>query len=290
MIQFVKQLTNDQSRRLKAYERRVARINDLETTMQALSDDEMRTYTETLKARLLDGKKVDDIAEEGFALVREASVRVLGMRHYDVQLIGGFALLEGNISEMPTGEGKTLVAALPSYVKALEGKGVHVITVNEYLATRDAKQIGQIPFSTAAWEQLARTNVSTPPVGENEFNMMLVHIETNESDVTATLLLRNGYGQDLNVEQLPLELMCGDEAVALTVVRLTEAVRGKHAYPVRATFEAIEATGPFTFIKISPGFPRHGELGLLFWHISLISISNTNGVAYKKRLKGLSKN
>ena len=144
VIQFVKQLTNDQSRRLKAYERRVARINELETTMKALSDDEMRTYTETLKARLLDGKKVDDIAEEGFALVREASVRVLGMRHYDVQLIGGFALLEGNISEMPTGEGKTLVAALPSYVKALEGKGVHVITVNDYLARRDAEQIGKI--------------------------------------------------------------------------------------------------------------------------------------------------
>lgn len=144
MIQFVKQLTNDQSRRLKGYERRVARINDLEQTIQALSDDEMRTYTDTLKQRIADGAKVDDIAEEGFALVREAAVRVLGMRHYDVQLIGGFALLEGNISEMPTGEGKTLVAALPSYVKALEGKGVHVITVNEYLATRDANQIGQI--------------------------------------------------------------------------------------------------------------------------------------------------
>lgn len=144
MIQFVKQLTNDQSRRLKGYQRRVDRINQLETTMQALSDEEMRTYTETLKTKIEDGAKVDDIAEEAFALVREAAVRVLGMRHYDVQLIGGFALLEGNISEMPTGEGKTLVAALPSYVKALEGKGVHVITVNEYLATRDAKQIGQI--------------------------------------------------------------------------------------------------------------------------------------------------
>lgn len=101
-------------------------------------------------------------------------------------------------------------------------------------------------FPSAAWEQLARTNVSTPPVGENEFNMMLVHVETDATDVTATLLLRNGYAQDLNVEQLPLELMSGDEAIALTVVRLTEAVRGKHAYPVQATFEAIEATGPFT--------------------------------------------
>lgn len=144
MIQFVKQLTNDQSRRLKGYQRRVERINELEATMQALSDEEMRTYTATLKQKIEDGTTVDAIAEEGFALVREASVRVLGLRHYDVQLIGGFALLEGNIAEMPTGEGKTLVAALPSYVKALEGKGVHVITVNDYLATRDAHQIGQI--------------------------------------------------------------------------------------------------------------------------------------------------
>ena len=101
-------------------------------------------------------------------------------------------------------------------------------------------------FSPLARTQLMRTNVSTPPVGENEFNLMLVSIERDETTLTATLLLRNGYAQDLNVEQLPLELMSGDEAVALTVVRLTEAVRGKHAYPVQARFEEIEATGPFT--------------------------------------------
>ena len=93
---------------------------------------------------LHDGKTVDDIKVEAFAVVREAAKRVLGLRHYDVQLIGGLVLLEGNIAEMPTGEGKTLVSSLPTYVRALEGKGVHVITVNDYLAKRDKELIGQV--------------------------------------------------------------------------------------------------------------------------------------------------
>ena len=93
---------------------------------------------------LRDGKTVDDIKVEAFAVVREAAKRVLGLRHYDVQLIGGLVLLEGNIAEMPTGEGKTLVSSLPTYVRALEGKGVHVITVNDYLAKRDKELIGQV--------------------------------------------------------------------------------------------------------------------------------------------------
>ena len=93
---------------------------------------------------LKDGKTVDDIKVEAFAVVREAAKRVLGLRHYDVQLIGGLVLLEGNIAEMPTGEGKTLVSSLPTYVRALEGKGVHVITVNDYLAKRDKELIGQV--------------------------------------------------------------------------------------------------------------------------------------------------
>ncbi|TCI62842.1 SLAP domain-containing protein [Exiguobacterium sp. SH0S2] len=101
-------------------------------------------------------------------------------------------------------------------------------------------------FSNTAWQQLRRTNVSTPPVGENEFNLMLVSVETSETNVTATLLLRNGYEHELNVEQLPLELVSGDEAIANTTIRLSEPVQGKHAYPVPATFEAIEVTGPFT--------------------------------------------
>nr|WP_251136198.1 accessory Sec system translocase SecA2 [Exiguobacterium sp. s194] len=144
VIDFVKQLTNDQARRLKTYKKQVERINAYEETMRALDDEALRQYALELKQRLTDGADVRAITEEGFALVREASVRTIGLRHYDVQLIGGLALLEGNIAEMPTGEGKTLVAALPAFVKALEGKGVHVITVNDYLAMRDAEQIGKI--------------------------------------------------------------------------------------------------------------------------------------------------
>lgn len=104
-------------------------------------------------------------------------------------------------------------------------------------------------FSNTAWQQLRRTNVSTPPVGENEFNLMLVAIETEETNVTATLLLRNGYDRELNVEQLPLELVSGDEVVAQTIIRLNEAVQGKHAYPVSVVFNDVDATGPFT-VKI----------------------------------------
>lgn len=101
-------------------------------------------------------------------------------------------------------------------------------------------------FSETAWHQLRRTNVSTPPVGENEFNLMLVSVETGETDVTATLLLRNGYDRELNVEQLPIELMSGDETVAQAIIRLGEPVLGKHAYPASVVFEDVTAVGPFT--------------------------------------------
>jgi len=119
-------------------------INQLESVMETLSDDELRQKTVTFRNMLQNGKTVDDIKVEAFAVVREAAKRVLGLRHYDVQLIGGLVLLEGNIAEMPTGEGKTLVSSLPTYVRALEKKGVHVITVNDYLAKRDKELIGQV--------------------------------------------------------------------------------------------------------------------------------------------------
>ncbi|WP_243354353.1 accessory Sec system translocase SecA2 [Bacillus litorisediminis] len=132
------------SRQLKKYRMLVNQVNALEQVMQSLSDDELKHKTIEFKERLNNGEKIEDIQVEAFAVVREAADRVLGMRHFDVQLIGGFVLAEGNIAEMPTGEGKTLVASLPSYLRALEGKGVHVITVNEYLARRDKEQIGKI--------------------------------------------------------------------------------------------------------------------------------------------------
>lgn len=122
----------------------VAKINSLEPEMEALSDDELRAKTDEFKARIADGTTLDDILPEAFAVVREASKRVLGMRHFDVQLIGGIVLHQGRISEMKTGEGKTLVSTCPAYLNALAGKGVHIVTVNEYLAKRDAEEMGQV--------------------------------------------------------------------------------------------------------------------------------------------------
>ncbi len=122
----------------------VAKINSLEPEMEALSDDELRAKTDEFRARLADGATLDDILPEAFAVVREASKRVLGMRHFDVQLIGGIVLHQGRISEMKTGEGKTLVSTCPAYLNALAGNGVHIVTVNEYLAKRDAEEMGQV--------------------------------------------------------------------------------------------------------------------------------------------------
>ena len=112
--------------------------------ISALNDDELRAQTERFRHRLAEGEKLDNLLPEAFATVREAAIRTLGQRHYDVQLIGGIALHRGEIAEMKTGEGKTLVATLAVYLNALEGKGVHVVTVNDYLARRDAEWMGQI--------------------------------------------------------------------------------------------------------------------------------------------------
>ncbi|MBS5742394.1 MAG: preprotein translocase subunit SecA, partial [Neisseria sp.] len=125
-------------RLLKQYRKSVAKINALEEQMKALSDADLQAKTAEFKQRLADGQTLDDILVEAFAVCREASRRVLGMRHFDVQLIGGMVLHNGKIAEMRTGEGKTLVATLAVYLNALSGKGVHVVTVNDYLASRDA--------------------------------------------------------------------------------------------------------------------------------------------------------
>ncbi|WP_042471055.1 accessory Sec system translocase SecA2 [Bacillus ndiopicus] len=132
------------ARELKRYYKIVDQINALEATYAAMSDEELQGMTFKFKERLEKGEEITAIIPDAFAVVRETSKRILNMRHFDVQLIGGLVLTEGNIAEMPTGEGKTLVASLPSYVRALEGKGVHVITVNDYLAKRDYELIGQI--------------------------------------------------------------------------------------------------------------------------------------------------
>ena len=131
-------------RELKKLQPIVARIQDLEPTMQKKSDAELKAMTGEFKTRLDNGATLDDILPEAFALCREAGVRILKMRHYDVQMIGGMVLHQGKIAEMRTGEGKTLVATLPTYLNALSGKGVHVVTVNDYLAKRDAEWMGRL--------------------------------------------------------------------------------------------------------------------------------------------------
>src|SRR6267142_3130434 len=163
MASFDKFLTkvfgSSNQRYLKTVQPIVAQINALEPALKKLSDDELRARTAVLKERVaravadardeeerkrLEQEILDEILPEAFATVREASVRSTGMRHFDVQLIGGLVLHKGKIAEMRTGEGKTLVATLPSYLNALTGRGVHVVTVNDYLASRDAEWMGQI--------------------------------------------------------------------------------------------------------------------------------------------------
>ena len=131
-------------RKIKVYHSRVAAINALEAEVEALSDDDLKARTDAFRKQVADGTKLDDILVEAFATVREAAKRTLHQRHYDVQLIGGMVLHEGKIAEMKTGEGKTLVATLAVYLNALSGRGVHVVTVNDYLAKRDAEWMGQI--------------------------------------------------------------------------------------------------------------------------------------------------
>ena len=122
----------------------VNKIESMEPEMEKLSDEELRGKTDEFKKRLAEGETLDDILPEAYAVVREASKRTIGLRHFRVQLIGGVILHQGRITEMRTGEGKTLVSTLPAYLNALEGKGVHIVTVNDYLAKRDAEWMGQI--------------------------------------------------------------------------------------------------------------------------------------------------
>ena len=131
-------------RKVSKYRSRVAEINALEPELAALSDEALRARTQMFRDEFKAGKSLDDLLVPAFATVREAAKRTLGQRHFDVQLIGGMVLHEGRIAEMKTGEGKTLVATLPVYLNALAGKGVHVVTVNDYLAKRDAGWMSEI--------------------------------------------------------------------------------------------------------------------------------------------------
>ncbi|HEY4586079.1 MAG TPA: DEAD/DEAH box helicase, partial [Brevundimonas sp.] len=145
MLGFAKKLLGSSNdRKVKAFMGQVQKINALESKFEAFSDDELRMMTQTFRDRVEAGESLDKLQNEAFAVVREASKRVLGQRQYDVQMAGGMILHEGGIAEMRTGEGKTLVAVAPVYLNALAGKGVHVVTVNDYLARRDAETMGKV--------------------------------------------------------------------------------------------------------------------------------------------------
>lgn len=164
---------------IKSLKHEVLRINALETEMKTLSDDELRSKSSDLKLRVTNGESLDKVLPEAFALVREASVRTLKMRHFDVQLIGGIIMHRGMISEMKTGEGKTLVATLPSYLNALSGKGVHVVTVNEYLVERDAEWVGKI-HRFLGLEVSCITSKMTPEQKREAYNADITYGTNNE--------------------------------------------------------------------------------------------------------------
>jgi preprotein translocase subunit SecA len=165
---------------LSKYSSRLRQINSIGTSFKTFTDDELREKTVNLKQRLLKGnEEVEVITNEAFALVREASERVLGLRHYDVQLIGGLVLNEGKIAEMKTGEGKTLVALLPTFLNALYGKGTHVITVNDYLARRDAEDVGQVHRFLGLSVGLIQENM-TPEERKENYNCDVVYVTNNE--------------------------------------------------------------------------------------------------------------
>ncbi len=163
---------NENSRLLKKYELKIPVINSFTEKISALTDEELKAKTTFFKSELASGKTLDDILPEAFAVVREAATRTLGQRHYDVQLIGGMTIHDGNIAEMRTGEGKTLVATLPVYLNALTGEGVHVITVNDFLARRDTVWMGQIynflGLSTAVINQQASYIYDTSHTNEKQ--------------------------------------------------------------------------------------------------------------------------
>jgi preprotein translocase subunit SecA len=144
MLGMLNKVFDPNKREIKRLTKLSEEIDALASQTAALSDDELRGKTEEFKARYQKGESLDDLLVEAFAVVREGAKRVLGLYPYPVQLMGGIALHGGNISEMKTGEGKTLTATMPVYLNALSGKGVHVVTVNEYLASRDANEMGQL--------------------------------------------------------------------------------------------------------------------------------------------------
>ncbi|WP_315789422.1 preprotein translocase subunit SecA [Fischerella sp. JS2] len=230
-------LGDPNARKLKKYQPYITEINLLEEDIKALSDEELKGKTAEFKQRLAQGETLDDILSEAFAVVREAGRRVLGLRHFDVQLLGGVILHTGQIAEMKTGEGKTLVATLPSYLNALTGKGVHVVTVNDYLARRDAEWMGQVHRFLGLSVGLIQASM-TPQERKKNYDCDITYV-TN-SEVGFDYLRDNMATSITDVVQRPFNYCVIDEVDSILIdeARTPLIISGQVERPTEKYIEA----------------------------------------------------
>ncbi|MDZ8082088.1 MAG: preprotein translocase subunit SecA [Nostoc sp. DcaGUA01] len=232
-------LGDPNARKLKKYQPSVTEINLLEEEINTLSDDELKGKTAEFRQRLAKGETLDDILPEAYAVVREAGRRVLGLRHFDVQLLGGIILHVGQIAEMKTGEGKTLVATLPSYLNALTGKGVHVITVNDYLARRDAEWMGQVHRFLGLSVGLIQANM-TPTERQKNYNCDITYVTNSEVGFD---YLRDNMATDMkDVVQRPFNYCVIDEVDSILIdeARTPLIISGQVERPTEKYLQASE--------------------------------------------------
>ncbi len=230
-------LGDPNARKLKRYQPYISDINVLEEEIKALSDDELKGKTAEFRQRLAKGETLDDILPEAFAVVREAGRRVLGLRHFDVQLLGGIILHTGQIAEMKTGEGKTLVATLPSYLNALTGKGVHVVTVNDYLARRDAEWMGQVHRFLGLSVGLIQASM-TPQERKKNYDCDITYVTNSEVGFD---YLRDNMATDMkDVVQRPFNYCVIDEVDSILVdeARTPLIISGQVERPTEKYIEA----------------------------------------------------
>ncbi|MEH1867847.1 MAG: preprotein translocase subunit SecA [Nostoc sp.] len=232
-------LGDPNARKLKKYQPSVTEINLLEEEIKVLSDEELKGKTVEFKQRLAKGEALDDLLPEAYAVVREAGRRVLGLRHFDVQLLGGIILHVGQIAEMKTGEGKTLVATLPSYLNALTGKGVHVITVNDYLARRDAEWMGQVHRFLGLSVGLIQSSM-TPTERQKNYDCDITYV-TN-SEVGFDYLRDNMATSMADVVQRPFNYCVIDEVDSILVdeARTPLIISGQVERPTEKYLQAAE--------------------------------------------------
>ncbi|MEH2092192.1 preprotein translocase subunit SecA [Nostoc sp.] len=232
-------LGDPNARKLKKYQPSVTEINLLEEEIKVLSDDQLKGKTVEFKQRLAKGEALDDLLPEAYAVVREAGRRVLGLRHFDVQLLGGIILHVGQIAEMKTGEGKTLVATLPSYLNALTGKGVHVITVNDYLARRDAEWMGQVHRFLGLSVGLIQSSM-TPSERQKNYDCDITYV-TN-SEVGFDYLRDNMATSMADVVQRPFNYCVIDEVDSILVdeARTPLIISGQVERPTEKYLQAAE--------------------------------------------------